>query len=268
MLALGFDRWQEKKPTREKKERTLSSFYLAGTIPLLLQVTDRTNRMANQPKSNIMGDQGPVVHLITALSPLLSGDIDECQSPDDPTCYGGIASTSALARAYSNGEPYLLFPGLDKNSPFVQMHPLGWAVNRYVLHYIIGANAFGSSPALLLQNKGDFGVSQRDISDLQSKELPLLLTNVDVPVGNSWNQFTIPIYFDQSTGLALIHIFNSGQPLNSPQIDSTLGALNYIARVNNEAGCNGEYNNLFQDYVNTTRSDDRCWIPGKTLILN
>ena len=74
--------------------------------------------------------------------PLLSGELEECITPDDETCVGGMSSVAALQRYYANNsrsaesnesEPSILLPYIDKASPLVQIHPLQWALNRLVL---------------------------------------------------------------------------------------------------------------------------------------
>lgn len=203
------------------------------------------------------------VHLILSWAPLLSGGLSECLSPDDESCEGGVAAVAAYARHYCRDEPHLVIPFADKQTPFVQMHPLGWSVNRLVLNKIMGWEVFGSTPSLLTQNSVDYDISYRDISDMQSKEMPLLLTNVAIPPGNSWYQFAVPVYFDEATGLATMVVWNSNEPLNSPQIESTTGVLDYIARVNSQAGCGGAEASLFDRYVNRTIREGgrRCWVP-------
>jgi hypothetical protein len=151
----------------------------------------------------------------------------------------------------------------DRNSPFVQMHPLGWSVNRLVLKDMLDLDVLISTPALLTQNKGDFEISQRDISDLQTEDMPLLLTNVVIPPGNSWYHFHKTVHLDEETGLAVIVVIDSDVIFSSPQIESVQGTLRYIAKLNAEAGCT-DSKTLYQEYAirNATSSEDvRCWIP-------
>ena len=126
------------------------------------------------------------VHLIVTAATLLSGDLDECITPPHD-CGAGVAAVDAWARhltttttttteatTLAQAQPYLVLPLFDKSSPFVQMHPLGWSVNRLVLQHLMGWRVFLSTPALLTQHKGDFDVSSRDLADLQSTEFPFL----------------------------------------------------------------------------------------------
>ena len=221
------------------------------------------------------------VHLIASAAPLLSGNLNDCTSPDDSSCHGGIAAAAAFIRAYSQGDPVLLMPFLDRRSPFVQMSPLGWSVNRLVHRYLVGAKAFLSAPSILLQNKADSEVTQRDISDLQSREMPLLLSNVNVPLENTWNAYVYPIHMDPETRLATMSIINSNGPfVTTSQIDTVLGGLDYLARLNEEAGCieDDATASLFQTYIDATsqlmadrprppikvdaeEEETICWIP-------
>lgn len=203
------------------------------------------------------------VHLVCSWEPLLSGDLDECQDADDDSCSGGVAAVAAHSRFYGKGEPTLVYPFVDKQSPFVQMHTLGWSVNRLILNGIFGWRLIGGPPSLLTQNSIDFEVSQRDISDLQTKDMPLLITNAAIPPSISWFEYSVPLFLDENTGLALMSVVNSGEPLNHPQIESTIGMLNYIARLNAEIGCTGDGQSPFAKYTNRTlpAKPERCWIP-------
>jgi 5'-nucleotidase, C-terminal domain len=214
------------------------------------------------------------VHLIGSWAPLLSGMIEDCQTPDDETCAGGVAAVGAFRRhRVPQNESSVVVPLLDKSSPFAQMHPLGWSVNRLVLQHVMGWNVFLSMPSLL--TKVDYGAAQKDITDLQSKQAPLLLTNVAVPPSNSWMLFTEPVHLDDATGLAILSIANSNNPLNQPQIESTMQILDIIARMNSQLSCT-ENDSLFDSYIrtimisrNTTNSTSsledssskKCWIP-------
>jgi hypothetical protein len=185
------------------------------------------------------------VNLITSGATLLSGTVEECLTPDDETCVGGIASVMAFVRNNTRGqsedgdEPYTMIQKFDKNSPFVNMHPLQWVVNRLVLREIFGLDVFLSTPSLLLQNKVDssFSVSQRDISDLQTTDMPLLITNVEVAPSHSWHHYTRSVYFDHKTGLAVANIAHQNVPLAIDHVAATRGFLNHVHRINMENGC-------------------------------
>ncbi|KAL7580394.1 hypothetical protein ACA910_004419 [Epithemia clementina (nom. ined.)] len=60
-------------------------------------------------------------------------------------------------------------------------------------------------------------------------------------------------------------IVGAGEAFNIPQIDATLKGLDYLARINREAGCMGDYVDPFQDYVKQVNATDEessiCWIP-------
>jgi len=215
------------------------------------------------PKETAAPTKSRTVHLVCSWAPLLSGGLDECLSPDDETCVGGVAAVSAYLRHYGQGEPSVVVPFADRQSPFVQMHPLVWNVNRLVLQHILGWNMFAATPSILTQNKADYNVSNRDLSDLQSKEFPLLLTNVAIPPSHTWFQYAVPVYFDHTTGLAILSLIQSNEPLSWDQVESAKGVLDYVARVNAESGCGGKGPSLYDTMVNKTvnQNDVICWIP-------
>ena len=196
------------------------------------------------------------VNLICSAASLLSGDLDECYSPYDPTCKGGIASVMAYARSLTEGQPTTVVQKFDKNSPFVNTHPLQWVVNRLILHHIFGLELFFSTPSLLLQNKIDAeGVSIRDITDLQSQDFPFLIANTEVSPKNSWHPYVKTVHFDSQTGLALIAIADTGVPLSINQSDAAKGVLNFIETINQRNGCSSSTSDgigllpLYQQYL-------------------
>lgn len=209
-------------------------------------------------------DRTRTVNLVVSWASLLPGDLFECRGLADETCVGGAASTAAYLRYHTGtNETTLVMPYIDKASPFVQMHPLGWSLNRLIFNDLMGWNVCLSSPSILTQNSIDFEISHRDISDLQTLRMPLLLTNVAVPPGNSWYKYTEAVHFDQETGLAVLSIDSSNQLFNVDQINSAKGVLNFIHRTNAESGCL-ENKSIFSNYVNQTASagsDRRCWLP-------
>lgn len=209
------------------------------------------------------------VHLIVTAATLLSGDLDECLTPPSD-CKAGVAAVDAWARHLTvstkerqgqQQDPYVVLPLFDKGSPFVQMHPLGWVVNRLVLQHVMDWRVFRSTPALLTQHKGDFDVSTRDLTDMQSSEFPFLLSNAAIPPANSWSPYVLPVYFDQETGLAIMSVVNSNQPLNYPQVEATIGILDQIERINALQACRGEGTSLLDKYINRTVTERQCWIP-------
>jgi len=205
------------------------------------------------------------VILATSWAPLLSGRLDQCYNATDPTCSGGVASFRAMLRHEQkqlaitstnndNDIPALHMQLLDKNNAFVHMHPLGLSVNRLILNDLMGLEVFASSPSLLLQNKYDYDVSQMDLSYLQSDDFPLLLTNVAVPPQNSWHQYTRAVHFDTDTGLAVLSVAKSDEQLNTLQIESAVGSLRYIRKINEENGC------LSSD-ISPEEESKQCWLP-------
>ena len=206
-------------------------------------MTDNDNNSNNNNNNN-------VVHFAVSHADLLSNgrkSLTYCSDPSDPTCSGGVAMVEYLMRQqHEQGQdqgqeqPSLVLYSIDKTTPFVQMHPAGWAVNRYILHDLLGAAVFVSPPSLLVQNSVDYSVSTQDLTALQSPNdhFKYLLTNAAVPVSNSWHYFHTTIHFDTSTGLAILDIDDPGAPLAIPQIEATKGALQYIQRLNQRRdGC-------------------------------
>jgi 7 transmembrane sweet-taste receptor of 3 GCPR/5'-nucleotidase, C-terminal domain len=228
------------------------------------------------------------VHLIGSWAPLLSGvdgSLEACQTADDDeTCVGGVAAVAAYARHnVPRNESSLVLPLLDKSSPFVQMHPLGWAVNRLVLQHILGwgknnknassssSSCFVSMPSLLTQvdnnnnniknnNKINNNQNRRDyIADLQTTDWPLLLTNVAVPPSNHWMLYTQPVHWDEVTKLAILFVANNNHALNVPQIEATSTMLDIVARRNAQNKCHrtrdtGDSENTTQDDTNNESS--------------
>ncbi|KAL7545481.1 hypothetical protein ACHAWF_008832 [Thalassiosira exigua] len=210
------------------------------------------------------------VILATSWAPLLSGLLDQCFNADDPTCRGGAAAFRAMLRHHRGDDPAVHLQLLDKNNAFVHMHPLGLSINRVVLNGLMGLDVFASSPSILLQNKLDYDVSSQDISYLQTHDMPLLLTNVNVSPGNSWHPFTKAVHFDEDTGLAVLSVSKSKEELNAPQIDSTIGTLRYVRKINEENGCitpsDSAYDNMFLQSNatgdgNSDAAQKTCWLP-------
>jgi len=238
-------------------------------------------------------EEHAVVTLVVAYAPLLSGDLNECLAPGDESCVGGMASTAAYLRYFSESNDdsdqaqqssSLVLPFIDKTSPFVQMHPLKWALNRLVFRDWFQWKVFLSSPSLLTQNSRDYPVSLRDLSDLQTTDLPLLLTNAAVPPANSWYPYTEAVHFDAATGLAVLAVDSSSSELNVDPIAATQGVLDFVARRNHDNGCSGGMHsssnnntstNLYEVYASNSSSrsssisnDDEsttlhnnCWVP-------
>ena len=231
-----------------------------------------------QPRRRTTATKKRRIHLVVSKATLLSGDLNECHGPDDPTCHGGMAATAAFLRAYTQPtspekndittldenqeaeDASLLVPFLDAQSPFVQMSPLGWSVNRLVWQSMLclapqSLAAFAAPPSLLLQNHGDTrSVSPRDISDLQSTSLPLVLSNVYVPPDNSWNPHHVPILFHAPTHLAVLTVVNDQQTYSTNQVSTVQTLLAYIAKRNAQnPNCpptaSNDNKNLFDQWV-------------------
>ena len=232
-------------------------------------------------------DGSTTINLVLTEAPLLSGSLDDCHSVEDESCRGGVAAVSAYIRYLappSPAQPTLVFPKFEKSSQFVQVHPLGWSVNRLILQGLLGWTLLMSTPSLLLQNERDQYGSQRDLTYLQDTNFPLLLTNVQIPPSSSWGGtggYHEYIHFDAPTGVALMSLANSDDPLNYDQIASVWGALWIIAdRNHNNNNCHDgtpanspeerERQALFESYQDiytngpsgtTQQPSTPCWIP-------
>jgi hypothetical protein len=117
----------------------------------------------------------------------------------------------------------------------------------------------------LTQNKGDFEISLRDISDLQTEDMPLLLASVVVPPVYSWYHLHKTVHhLDVDTGLTTIVVVDSDAIFSSLQIEAVQGTLRYIAnQLNAETGC-FDSKTLYQEFAtrNETSSEDVLfWIP-------
>ncbi|CAB9508824.1 Gamma-aminobutyric acid (GABA) B receptor [Seminavis robusta] len=231
------------------------------------------------------------VNLVLSSSRLLSGRaLTDCRHADDPSCSGGVAAVAAYARSESvrssNNDgteltPTLVIPQFDFQSPFIQQHPLQWAANRLVLQHLLGWKLFLARSWFL--NTGGREQS-RDISPLQTKQWPLLISNVAVPSTNSWYHYTKGVFLDQHTNLAIISIVEEIDVSNfhHPQIQSAKNMLDFIHIQNNHRGCQNNdnhnhndnpYQNIYQLYIqNYTNTQSRppassnnngknCWIP-------
>ena len=167
----------------------------------------------------------PVVNLFASWAFLLSGSgVGQCVSYNDTSCRAGIAAVSSYARNLT--EPTLVLQRADLTHPFVQM--LGWEVNRKVIHDRLGWSVFASS-ANLVNNQRLYKEK-----DFQTRDMPLLITNLVVPSSNSWQPFVQPIHFDDETHLAVLSILPDSQDRTEPQFASAKGALDYIYRLNEE----------------------------------
>ena len=179
-----------------------------------------------------------------------------------------------MVRHHQGDDAALHLQLLDKDNAFVHMHPLGLSVNRLILSDLMGLDVCASSPSILLQNKLDYEVSSQDISNLQTHAMPLLLTNVNVPPQNSWHEFTKAVHFDKDTGLAVLSVSKSDEELNVPQIESAIGSLRYVRKINEENGCISSSESMFSEYLqhsnvtvdSGTLSDletdqSQCWMP-------
>jgi len=178
-----------------------------------------------------------IAHLVMSLAPLQSGgNLESCTTlnattnmlPADSDCVGGVASIAAALRALPDDEPSLFLPWLDRESVFVQMHPLRLGTNRLVLHDYFDFPAFLSTHAVMTLD--DNGRNDReDLSSLRTHDFPLLITNTLIPPANPWREYAEIVHFDDSTGLAVLYVEFESKTLGAPDLPSTIGALNYVS---------------------------------------
>ena len=192
---------------------------------------------------------------------------------------------AAYTRYYAGDDPVLFLPRLDRESQFVQAHPLGWGVNQKVLQERFGWNVFTASPSLLSvsnnnnNNNKKHAQNDQDLSGLQSPDMPFLLSNAAVPPSNSWHPYLESVHFDETTGLALValeqnHNTAGSEDFSWSPIESAMSALDYIASQNRRQQCPvGEppeekkqepsisSTNTSSTSRNGSQQATHCWIP-------
>lgn len=200
------------------------------------------------------------LNLVFSSAKLLSGRrFEDCQDDNDETCSGGVAAVAAYSRYTSGGHPTLVLPQLDFQSPFIQQHPLALDANRLVMNHLLGWKLF-------LMRSWFLGVEesqQKNVAGLQSTDWPLVISNVAVPSTNSWYHYTRGIFFDDETGLAIIHITEEIDvtSYHYPKTKSSKIMLDRVKRVNQLSGCI-ENTNVYDIFINQTIPAERkCWIP-------
>ncbi|CAB9516278.1 acid type B receptor subunit 2 [Seminavis robusta] len=175
----------------------------------------------------------PTVTLILSSAKLLSTTtLGRCYDAYDDSCRGGIAALMAYARnnTVDSDIGRLVLPGIDIQSSFVQMHPLDWSVNRLILKDYFNFDVFWGVRSLTTQQ---FYSKERDLSDLQSNDFPLLASNLDIPISNTWKQFVKDIHFHEETGLAVMKVVLARfvTPENGNGDDDEEGILNELEKT-------------------------------------
>lgn len=92
-----------------------------------------------------------------------------------------------------------------------------------------------------------------------------------MPPQNSWHPYTKAVYFNEATGLAVLSVSKSEEELNAPQLESAVGSLRYVRKINEENGCTslgsngdtvGQYHLFGGSNATTTGGPSRpCWLP-------
>ena len=180
-----------------------------------------------------------ILNLFISYATLLPGDpTDYCletSSDNDASCHGGLASVaSVMRRSQNRGEgPSFHVPHLDRVTKFVQMHPSGLGVNRLISHDRFGWDTFIAPPSIYTENLFH-------IPELQSHHFSPVLTNQDIPSTSPWAPFVERVHFDHDTGASFFLIRDENQPMAAPAAESLVAALDYVAELNKESGCDNE----------------------------
>lgn len=205
------------------------------------------------------------VHLLVSFASLLSGrGLNDCQNAEDGSCSAGVATLAAWSRHYAkeyNATATLVAPRFDYYHPFVQQHPLGWDANRLVFQQLLGWKLFLARLWFLESDN-----TGRNVEGMQSKDLPLLISNAIASPSDPWSRYVEQIHFDEETLVALMHISEDvdTENVSSDLLTTCKNLLDYVHRANQLSGCIPNTNS-YDIYVNRTNSDDmmglNCWIP-------
>eukprot|EP00584_Thalassiosira_punctigera_P010678 CAMPEP_0172535426 /NCGR_PEP_ID=MMETSP1067-20121228/7438_1 /TAXON_ID=265564 ORGANISM="Thalassiosira punctigera, Strain Tpunct2005C2" /NCGR_SAMPLE_ID=MMETSP1067 /ASSEMBLY_ACC=CAM_ASM_000444 /LENGTH=1140 /DNA_ID=CAMNT_0013320359 /DNA_START=87 /DNA_END=3509 /DNA_ORIENTATION=+ len=205
-----------------------------------------------------------MVNLFVSIAALLSGDPSDCPDPaniTDESCAGGLASVASIIRHSQQPGNAIFIPTLDRLSKFVQMHPLGWGVNKLISQEHFGWNGYLSPPSL-------FSNTGRDLTEFRTHNFSPVLTNLDLPPTYPMSQYHSHVYFDYASGTATLNIVDDTQPLTIPALDSLVAALDYVANLNENSGCfqnEGIFGGQKEDYGDVnfnsrcSASTSRCW---------
>ncbi|CAB9516276.1 Gamma-aminobutyric acid (GABA) B receptor [Seminavis robusta] len=197
---------------------------------------EASSNVESRPSTTV----SPTVTLILSSASLLSTTkMGRCYDAYDDSCKGGIAALMAYARnnTVDSDIGRLVLPRIDIKSSFVQMHPLDWSVNRLVLKDYFNFDVFWGVLSFTTQQLYS---KERDVSDLQSTDFPLLASTLDIPISNAWKQFVQDIHFHEETGLAVMKVVRS-RDRNHDRIQKTIESckslLSVIHQINWQAGC-------------------------------
>lgn len=216
-----------------------------------------------EPDSPTVGEGSEAeVHLIVSFASLLSGrGLTDCQNAEDPSCSSGVATLAAWSRHYAseyNASSTLISPRFDYSHPFTQQHPLGWDVNRLVFQELLDWKLFLARLWFLESDE-----SGRNVEGMQSKDLPLLISNAIASPSDPWSRYVQQIYFDEESSVALMHISEDSGSFAAEILSSCKNLLDYIHRINQQSGCipNSSPYDMYVNRTSNTTTDSRCWIP-------
>ncbi|KAJ9435137.1 hypothetical protein DIPPA_16715 [Diplonema papillatum] len=156
--------------------------------------------------------------LAYSAATLLSGGIDDCPTPlAAEDCRRGIASAMVVVRELrAAGRDVLFVPLADRQTAFVQMHPLTWGVNAVVFDYF-------NLPVYFTRHS--MFTSRRDLSKLQARDTRTkpLVSNVLVSPADDW--YGVPERAHVHNGIGIIWIGSASEPNSAPPVASAAAGL-------------------------------------------
>jgi len=226
---------------------------------------------------------------VATKASLLSGgqNLEGCTSANDPTCQGGIAAVRAFMRYFTKAnttdstgntttyEPSSMVPYAEMDSLFVHMNQLlGLGVNVLILHFLFGARCFLAEPSILAVSNAEdlFSTLATGLFYMMYAGFPLLQTNSIIAPNNRWIHYAETINYDNSTGLAIMHVYDEKQfaSFTAPELSSIEVMLDNIYQTNSRE-CYGQVAVPWPDIINETVLADKfppklpvdthCWVP-------
>ena len=200
-----------------------------------------------------IGDMNRSITFVWTWASILSGGFKDCLDGFDSSCRGGLATIDAYSRYYRDevtDVASLIIPRLDFQTPFVQMHPLRWNVNKLIMKHRFGWDTYFAEPS-------HFYVGAGTTHNLRAFGYRPLLSNSHSVYSNEWNGFIQDVHFDDKTGLAVMLVYDPSQanvveltvdPDPAPRIQ---GLLFNINMRNMEEGCIAQ-DPIFQHFLEQT----------------
>lgn len=152
----------------------------------------------------------------TKATLLSFGGLTNCiPSPNISSCSGGIASARFIFRNQTSllhsQNPEFIY-SFDKDSAFVQMHPLDYTVNIEAMRHF-GIKYYFAEPAVIPNRAG-----RRAFDLFFNDDVQMLQANTFVPIGDDWFGFINrqALFFDNKIGLAI-----AGQSVHANALPSS-----------------------------------------------